>query len=221
MERIFKLSYLWGVDSATNVTQDLYDCVLKKYGKPEYWGRYIMGVEGVAEGLTQTEVDLLHNSGTKVLPIYSKFTSATGSREGRTMAQNAVYHARRLSIPLGTIIFANVENFFEVDEDWIVGYVEAMYPTGFKAGFYNDPNEGNFSRAYCQAVSQNDQVANQAVLWSAEPERGATRQRKAPTFAPSMPDCKANVWGWQYGRDAPDCPIDTNLIDRRLDTMLW
>lgn len=215
------MSYLWGVDSTTNVTKDLYNCVLKKYGKPEYWGRNITQLDDAAEGLTQIEIELLHNSGTKIIPIYSKLTAAIGSREGRTTAQNAVYHARRLGIPEGTIIFANVENSFEVDTDWILGYVEAMYPTGFKPGFYNDLIEGNFTSAYCQAVSQNDQVAVQAVLWSAEPKTGISKQRNAPKFDPSKPNCKANVWAWQYGRDASTCPINTNLINQRLYNLLW
>ncbi|WP_112180547.1 glycoside hydrolase domain-containing protein [Paraliobacillus zengyii] len=215
------MSYLWGVDSTTNVTKDLYNSVLKKYRKPEYWGRYITSVEGVTEGLTQTEVELLHNSGTKILPIYSKFATAIGSREGRTMAQNAVFHARRLGIPEGTIIFANIENLLEVDKDWVVGYVEAMYPTGYKPGFYNDPNQGDFSSAYCQAVSENDQIAVQAVLWSAEPDTGISKQRKAPKFEPSTPNCTANIWAWQYGRDAPTYAINTNLINRRLHNILW
>ncbi|WP_177167275.1 hypothetical protein [Salinibacillus kushneri] len=64
------MSYLWGVDSSTNVTQDLYNCVLNNYGKPEYWGRYLTTVPNAAEGLTQEEIGLLHNSGTKVPTIH-------------------------------------------------------------------------------------------------------------------------------------------------------
>lgn len=178
-------------------------------------------VDGAAEGLIQTEIELLHNSGTKIIPIYSKLTAAIGSREGRTTAQNAIYHARRLGIPEGTIIFAKIERFFEIDVDWILGYVEAMYATGFKPGFYSDPGEGNFNSAYCQAVTQNDQVAVQAVLWSAEPESGISKQRNAPKFDPAKPNCKANILGWQYGRDASTCPINTNLINPRLYNLLW
>lgn len=215
------MSYVWGVDSATNVTEDLYQCVLNNYGKPEFWGRYLVRVEGAAEGITRKEVELLHNSGTKILPIYSNFLIAIGEREGRIMAQNAAFHAKRLGIPEGTMLFANVENFFEVDAAWVNGYVEAMRPTGYKPGFYHDPDEGNFSSAYCQAVSQNKQVAVQSVLWSAEPEPGITSRRDAPEFDPAKPTCQANVWAWQYGRDDTTCPIDTNLIDRRLHDMLW
>ncbi|WP_226037354.1 glycoside hydrolase domain-containing protein [Aquibacillus saliphilus] len=215
------MSYLWGVKSASTVTKQLYDCVLKNYGKPNYWGRYLTTVEGAAEGMTQKEIELLHNSGTKVLSIHNNFTSATGNRQGRVTAQNASFHAKRLGIPEGKILFAYVENFFEIDSAWIRGYVEAMFPTGYKPGFYNNSDEGGFRAAYCQAVTENQQVANQAVLWSAEPKPGISKKRNAPNFNPSTPRCNANVWGWQYGQDASSCPIDTNLIDQRLFDMTW
>jgi hypothetical protein len=215
------MAYIWGVDSSTNATKTVYDCVLTNFGKPDFWGRYLVTVPGASEGLTQEEIELLHNSGTKVLPIYNKFTEARGYRQGRVIAQNAAFHAKRLGAPKGVMLFANVERFFEVDESWIRGYVDAMYSTDYKLGFYADPVQGNFSRAYCQAVENNPRVAQQAVIWSAEPEPGPTPRREAPTFNPAKPPCNANVWGWQYGRDAVTCPIDTNLIDERLYNMLW
>lgn len=108
-----------------------------------------------------------------------------------------------------------------MDAEWIKGYVDVFYPSGYRPGFYHDPVEGNFSSAYCQAVSENEQVAIQSILWSAEPDPGVTRRREAPAYNPQRPPCRENVWGWQYGRDAESCPIDTNLIDERLYEMLW
>jgi hypothetical protein len=215
------LRYIWGVDSASGVTTELYQCVLKNFGKPSYWGRYLTRVEGASEGLTKEEVELLHNSGTKILPIYNNFREALGYDRGRVVAQNAAFQAKRLGIPTGTVLFANVERFFQVDKDWIKGFVDAMYPSGYKPGFYHDPVQGGFSTAYCQAVQENNEVANQAILWSAEPDIGVTKARLAPAFQPKKPPCKANVWAWQYGRDSKTCPIDTNLIDQRLYNQLW
>ncbi|WP_188205929.1 glycoside hydrolase domain-containing protein [Alkalibacillus aidingensis] len=212
---------IWGVDSASNVTEELYNCVLQNFGKPDYWGRYLTRVEGSSEELTQAEIDLLHNSDTRIMPIYNEFLEALGTRQGRVTAYNAIFHARRLGIPEETPLFANIENFFSVDADWVVGYVDMMFTSGYRPGFYHDPDEGDFSVAYCQAVEQSQQVANQSILWSAEPEPGVTARRNAPEFNPSEPPCQANVWGWQYGRDADECPIDTNLIDERLYNMLW
>ena len=215
------MPYNWGVDSATNVTSELYNCVLNNYGKPDFWGRYLTTVPNASEGLTQEEVELLHNSGTKVMPIYNKFQEARGYRQGRVIAQNAAFHAKRIGVPKGVVLYANVERFFAVDEAWIRGYVDAMYNSDYKPGFYHDPVEGNFSREYCKAVANNDRVSQQSILWSAEPDPGVTRRREAPEFNPTKVPCTANVWGWQYGRDSTTCPIDTNLVDERMYNMMW
>ncbi|MFC0524260.1 glycoside hydrolase domain-containing protein [Pontibacillus salicampi] len=215
------MAYRWGVDSAQEVTKELYQCVLTNFGKPAYWGRYLTTVPDASEGLTAGEIKLLQDSGTKVMPIYNNFKEATGYRKGRVIAQNAAFHAKRLNFPKEKVLFANVERFFKVDEAWIRGYVDAMYNTDYKPGFYHDPVQGPFADAYCKAVSKDSKVANQSVLWSAEPEPGVTRAKKAPKFQPVKPSCKANVWGWQYGRSAKTCPIDTNLINDRLFELLW
>ncbi len=215
------LPFYWGVDSAEKVTKETYDCVLYNFGKPLFWGRYLSPIPGKVAGLTRDEAELLHNSGTKVLPIFSNFSRATGYRNGRVIAQNCVFHARRLGIPKGKIIFANLEKDFEIDEGWIRGFIDAMFPSGYKPGVYADPVHGEFSNAYCEAAARDEKVSVQLVIWSAEPEPGVTKARQAPKFNPHQPPCKANVWGWQYGRNSAVCPIDTNLFDRRLYDMLW
>lgn len=215
------VTYHWGVDSSQNVTNELYDCVLQNYGKPEFWGRYLTRVQGVSEALTKEEIELLHNSGTKIMPIYNDFRSAVGVSEGRVIAMYASYYAKRIGIKKGTPIFANIERFFNVDSEWLRGYVSYLYNMDYKPGFYHDPTEGNFSNAFCEAVAQDAKVADQAVLWSAEPEPGITKANSAPKFNPLTPPCDANVWAWQYGRDSTICPIDTNIIDSRLFEMLY
>ncbi len=213
--------YVWGVDSAAAVTEELYSCVKTNYGTPRFWGRYLSEVPNVSEGLTREEITFIRNKGMKVLPIYNVFTEALGYANGQLTARNAVFNARRLGIPDNTALFANVERFFEVDEAWIRGWVESLYPTGYRPGIYHDPIEGGFSTSYCEAVGKNNQIAVQSILWSAEPEPGVTKERDAPRFRPATPKCKANVWLWQYGRDAPACPIDTNLIDQRVLNYLY
>lgn len=215
------VTYHWGVDSSQNVTKELYDCVLNNYGKPSFWGRYLTRVQGASEGLSRAEINLLHNSGTKLLPIYNDFRRAIGENQGRVVAMTAVYHAGRLGIKKGTPIFANIEKFFEVDSDWITGYVNYLYNTDYKPGFYHDPTFGNFAQSFCEAANRNPRVREQAILWSAEPETGVTKLTDAPKFNPTKVPCDANVWAWQYGRDSKTCPIDTNLIDERLFDMLY
>ncbi|WP_026674569.1 glycoside hydrolase domain-containing protein [Alkalihalobacterium bogoriense] len=213
---------VWGVDSASAVSPSLFECVVNQFGKPEYWGRYLTTVENVSDGLTQEEIQFLQDNRIKIMPIYNVFREAVGYRQGEITATNAIFHARRLGIPTGTFIFANIEHFFMIDEAWLRGWIDAFYPSGFKPDFYNDPVRGQFNEAFCQAVINHKRVKEQAVLWSAEPENGVTTKQNRPrTFAPATPDCDALVWGWQYGRDAEECPIDTNLIDRKLYESLW
>ncbi|MEH7382341.1 glycoside hydrolase domain-containing protein [Bacillus sp. JJ1533] len=213
--------YVWGVDSAAIVDEELYTCVKSKFGNPKFWGRYLSEVPDVSHGLTRGEISFLRNRGIKVLPIYNVFSDATSFEKGQLAARNAVFNARRLGIPNNVALFANIERFYAVDEAWIRGWVESIYPTGYRPGIYHDPVEGSFSNAYCEAVRKNKQVAVQTILWSAEPETGVTRERNAPTYRPASPKCKANVWVWQYGRDSQDCPIDTNLADQRTLNYLY
>jgi hypothetical protein len=214
-------TYIWGVDSAQNVTDELYDCVVKNYGNPTFWGRYLTTIPNASEGLTTEEIAFIRGKGVKVLPIYNAFRESKGYREGRVSANNAIYQARRFGFPKGTVLFANVEKFFEVDDEWIQGWIEAIYPSGYKSGIYHDPVTGNFNQAFCRAASENEQVKTQTILWSAEPETGGTGPRKAPRYAPKKPARGGNVWLWQYGRNVKKCPIDTNLADNRLLASLW
>lgn len=212
---------IWGVDSANPVDQELYDCVKKQFGLPKYWGRYLTEIKNVSSGLTKNEIRFIRSKDIKILPIYNVFSEAFGYEKGQLAARNAVFHARRLGIPTNIVLIANVEQFFQVDSAWIRGWVETLYPTGYRSGFYHDPIKGQFSQAYCQAVQENNEVAVQAILWSAEPEIGTTSERKAPKYNPAAPSCKANVWLWQYGRDAKKCPIYTNLADERILNYLY
>ncbi|RBW69161.1 glycoside hydrolase domain-containing protein [Bacillus taeanensis] len=212
---------LWGVDSAAAVTDDLYNCVVKNYGKPSYWGRYLTTVENVSDGLTKEEIRLLHNRGVKVLPIYNVFKEAVGYEKGKIAALNTLFHARRLGFPKDVYLFANVEKFFNVDEGWIRGWVDGIYPSGYRPGIYSDPSQESFNRAYCLAVSNSDKVGKQVVLWSQEPTPGVSKASKAPDYKPMSPPCTVNVWAWQYGENAPECPIDTNLMDQRLYNKLY
>ncbi len=212
---------IWGVDSAAPVTEQLLDCVRVNYGMPEFWGRYLKTVPGAADGLTPRESHFLRQKGIKIIPIYSDFREAVGYSKGEIIARNAIFHAKRLSIPRNVVIFANVERFFDVDEAWIRGWVNVFYTSDYKPGFYHDPKQGGFSDAYCQAASADEKVRLHTILWSAEPEPGVSPKDEAPSFQPAAPPCEANVWAWQYGRDSTTCPIDTNLASPLLIKHLW
>jgi hypothetical protein len=194
---------------------------LTHFGKPIFWGRYLVTVPGASEGLTNEEITLLHNSGTKLLPIYNKLNSTTGYQNGRTAGQNAVFHGRRLKAPHGVVIFSNIEKFFDVDAAWIRGWFDALYKSPYIPGYYFDSKRGNFMESFCQAIREDKKVKTHSVLWSAQPEQGTTKATNAPTFHPVGPSCGGNVWGWQYGRNATECSVDTNLVTSRLFSKLW
>jgi hypothetical protein len=212
---------LWGVDSASKVTDELYKCVVDNYGKPAYWGRYLKTIPDVSRGLTTQEIRFVRDKGIKILPIYNDFQAAVGYDKGKIAARNSISNARRLGISKDIFIFANIERFFDVNEGWIRGWVDVMYTSGFRPGIYADTDSREFNEAYCTAASKSEKVSNQTVIWTREPEKGVTTKRKAPKFQPVVPPCIANVWAWQYGRNAPECSIDTNLIDRKLYNNLW
>lgn len=215
------MANFWGVDSATPATKESYSCVLNELGKPAFWGRYLTTVSGAAEGLTATEIKFLHGKGTKILPIYNKFEASVGYEKGAVSGQNAVYYARRLDVPKGTPIFANVERFFEVDSEWVRGWFDALYKSPYLPGFYFDGSKGNFMEAFCQAMEKETNMKTSTVLWSAQPEVGGTSAQTAPAFKPVEPPCGGNVWAWQYGRDIKECPVDTNLATPQLHSKLW
>lgn len=207
----------WGVDSAAAVTDDLYQCVATNFGQPDFWGRYLTTIANVSDGLTREEIRFIQDKGMKVMPIYNNFSEATGSRAGAVAARNAIFRARQLSISEGSFIFANVEKFFLVDADWIIAWVDTFFESPYRPGIYADPTEGPFNEAYCTATAASERVRQQTVIWSAEPEPGTTTKRGAPRrYNPKRPSCDANVWAWQYGRDASACPIDTVLMQSRL-----
>ncbi|GAE31563.1 glycoside hydrolase domain-containing protein [Alkalihalobacillus hemicellulosilyticus] len=207
----------WGVDSASAVTNELLNCVRTQFGQPDFWGRYLHTIENISDGLSAEEIRFIQDNEMKIMPIYNNFSEAVGTRAGSVAARNAIFRARQLGIGDGTFIFANIENFFQVDADWIIAWVEAFYTSSYRPGMYADPDEGPFNEAYCQATERSELVLEQSVIWSAEPEPGPTSKSGAPRrFQPSRPNCSANVWAWQYGRDADACPIDTVLMESRL-----
>ncbi|TMW70195.1 DUF1906 domain-containing protein [Alteribacter natronophilus] len=207
---------MWGVNSARPVDQALYDCVQQNLGDPAFWGRFLTEVPDVSAGLTVEEIRFIRENGMRLLPIYNDFRVALGDRRGRTAARNAIFNAQRLGIPEGTFLFANLERFFDIDAAWLIAWVDAFLDSGYRPGFYNDPVQGDFNAAFCQAVEAEPAVLNQSVLWSAEPEPGTLPQAEAPAFAPAEPDCGGSVWAWQYGRDSDICPIDTVLMNDEL-----
>lgn len=213
--------YEWGIDSAENVTEDLFQCVIQNFGYPRFWGRYLVRVPSISEGLTIEEISFIQSKGIKLLPIYNSFQTAKGYGQGRAAANNAVFYARELGMPEGIPLFANVERFFDIDNEWIQGWTEAIVTNGYRSGIYNDPVTGGFNHAFCNAAKEDKSVKIRNILWSAEPELETSGPQNPPTYNPKAPDCGGNVLVWQYSRQVTQCPIDTNLAYSSLVTILW
>jgi hypothetical protein len=213
--------FQWGVDSAENVTENLFQCVIRNLGYPVFWGRYLVRVPRVSEGLTKQEVAFIQSKGVKLLLIYNLIQEARGYGQGSAAANDAVLNAQILGAPWGAPIFANIERFFQIDDEWIQGWTEAIALNGYRSGIYNDPVTGGFNRAFCNAVRENDAIRTRNILWSAEPELLPSGPQNPPAYSPIAPNCGGNVWAWQYSRTVASCPIDTNLASSSLVNILW
>lgn len=213
--------YEWGVDSAENVTESLFQCVVHNLGYPVFWGRYLVRVPRVSEGLTKQEISFVQRKGVKLLLIYNSIQDSIGYSRGYAAANEAVMNAQLLGAPKGVPLFANVERFFQIDAEWIHGWTEAMILSEYRSGIYNDPVTGGFNRAFCNAVKENQKIKTFNILWSAEPELEPSGSQNPPVYDPIAPDCGGNVWAWQYSRRVTSCPVDTNLASSNLIDLLW
>jgi hypothetical protein len=212
---------LWGVDTASKLDQAFLQCVVDNYGKPSVFGRYLETKEGVSAGLTPEEVELLHQQGIKIIPIYNHFTNATTYESGAQEAQAAIAYAQQIGIPEGKAIFADIEPTYPVDEAFIRGWVDTLLGSPYKPGIYGVfTTESSLTAAYQAAMASNQNVQSQTTIWSSNPDPGVTPQANAPEFQPGAPaDVPVSIW--QYGIDGETCNIDTNLIQSNSIDFLW
>ncbi len=212
---------VWGIDSASETTKDLYACVKENFGDPIVFGRYLGEREGISVGLTAEQVEIMHAEGDFILPIYNHFDNATGYDNGTAHAMEAIKLAGELGIPEGVAIFADIEPGYPVDSEFIQGWFETIVASNYKSGIYGvfDPEQALF-KAFQEAGKSNGAILEQNYIWTAAPSAGITAEAKAPEFKPSAPEGSL-AWGWQYGLDADVCNIDTNLFKRELVDVLW
>lgn len=212
---------VWGVDSANLTTSELLACVRENFGDPQIWGRYLGEKEGVSVGLTSEEVELLHSNDIQVLVIWNHFTDATGYENGKNEAQQAIAKAEELGIPEGVAIFADIEPNYPVDSEFIRGWYEVMNQSNYASGIYGifDAEQALYN-AFNEAASADQEILENTYLWTAAPNVGITPESEAPEYQPDAPK-NALVGGWQYGIDAEECNIDTNLFNADITEVLW
>ncbi|WP_028398996.1 glycoside hydrolase domain-containing protein [Ectobacillus panaciterrae] len=214
-------NYIWGVHSQKAVSEEFFACVIKHFGYPKFWGRYLKASANHAEGLSKTEIAWIRRRKIRLLPIHGVVRNANGYHEGRIAATNAIFQARQLEIPRGTLLFAGIDKTHPVDARWVEAWVETLYKSGYRSGIYSNPVYGSFSDAFCQAARENDRVEKHCILWGTEPAHGPTDSKTVPPFKASSPPHPCNMWVWRYGKDTERCSVNTCLANTKLLPFLW
>lgn len=208
----------WGVDSASYTDADLLQCVKDNFGHPEVWGRYLGDITDVSQGLDMDEVNMLHENDIRILVIYNHFSEATGYDNGVQEAEKAIAYAEDLDVPNGVAIFGDIEPNYPVDSAFIEGWYETLTDSDYESALYGVFNEdSNLVKAY--NATKKD-VQENTVVWTAYPQKEITTKENAPDYNPQGPN-EALLYGWQYGIEAEQCKIDTNLFKEEMLDYLW
>jgi len=208
----------WGVDSASYTDEDLLQCVQDNFGQADVWGRYLGDVEGVSQGLDPDEVSRLHENDVRILVIYNHFSEATGYDNGVNEADKAIDLAKDLEIPDGVAIFGDIEPSYPVDSAFLKGWYDTLASSDYQAALYGVFNEdSHLFKAYNAA---NKTIQENIIVWTAFPQKEITTKENAPDYTPQGPD-DALLYGWQYGIEAEQCNIDTNLFHEAMMDYLW
>ncbi|SFB28794.1 protein of unknown function [Lentibacillus halodurans] len=208
----------WGVDSASNTDNNLYQCVHDNFGEPEVWGRYLGDKENVSVGLDSDEINNLHDNDVRLLVIYNHFNDATGYDHGVEEAEQAIEYAEDLGIPDGVAIFGDIEPNFPVDTAFMKGWYDTLSESAYEPALYGVFDEGSaLIEAYKAA---DEELRENTVVWTAYPQNEVTAKDNAPEYNPQGPD-NAMVYGWQYGLESEQCNIDTNLFQDEMLDYLW
>ncbi|MBD8070516.1 glycoside hydrolase domain-containing protein [Bacillus sp. PS06] len=212
---------VWGIDSASETTDEFFACVRENFGDPVIVGRYLETKEGVSEGLTDDQIELIHAENASILLIYNHFEDATGYDNGVAQAEQAISFAKEIGAPEGVAIFADIEPNYPVDADFIRGWYDTMSDSEYESGIYGVFDEDqDLYQAYNAAVEEDKSILENNYIWTAAPNEGITTEENAPEYNPTAPEGSL-AWGWQYGIDSEQCNIDTNLFENNLIDVLW
>jgi len=199
---------LWGVDSCKLFTGGLYAQVLRYYGAPDFWGRYMTTTYN-CPGLSSAEIAAAAFRNFGILPIYNDYdcNAVRGYKAGLQYAAEAAAAAVALGIPQGRALAVDIEPYGEqcpgaanVDAGFIEGWHDGVMNASYVPLFYGNGTSGSeFGNAWCSAVSQHPEVALDSFLWTFQPSLvGRWTKAKAPAFTPNQPGCAGNFDVWQY-----------------------
>jgi len=203
---------LWGVDSCKRITE-LLGQVNHYLGTPDFWARYLPNT-GACGGLNGAEIAAAHNWHIGILPIFNDYdcSAVHGYATGTAYAQEAVQWMQNDLVPAGVAIAVDIEPVGDcaayVDAAFINGWYDVIMQSRFLPAFYGDTAPGSsFANAWCAAVQQRPEIANNSYLWSFEPSlSGSFSKGNAPRFNPYSPGCAGHYVGWQYVLSAGGTP---------------
>ena len=205
---------LWGVDSckpivsAATAGASLYGQVVRYYGHPDFWGRYMTTTYN-CPGLSSAEIAVAARDHFGILPIYNDYdcSAVRTYKVGSQYAGEATTAAANLGIPQGRVVAIDIEPYGEqcpgaarVDAGFVEGWYDGVMIAGYIPLFYGNGTAGSeFGNAWCRAVKERPEVAIDSFLWTFQPSLiGRWTKAKAPAFTPNTPGCAGNFDVWQY-----------------------
>lgn len=213
---------LWGVDTISPTSASFLHSVDARIGAPQFIGRYLVFKH--ATPLSGAEAALLHDHEIPILLIASPAnTTLTTASAAVIEARSAVARARNLRVPRGVAIFRDVETSYTIRTAYIEAWYSTVKAAGYTPGFYANPLErGQFSAAYCAAVTTRPAIASTA-LYSNENEQpgyGFARSEK-PAWSGARPGCPNTTVVWQYKENFTEINVDVDEMNPRFTDELW
>lgn len=222
---------VWGVDTTDNV-QQTNDITLTRNdlgSTPYFVGRYI--IWGGGSTLSSQEANYILSQGVRIMPISSPPNSyLLGATKGQAEAQAMINQAHNLGIPPYTVLWRDVETNYSVDAAYVGAFHSTFATSTYFGGFYENPDNGAFPTAFCNANAANADIAADVQLWASEPDFAGydPHASKRPVWQPDYPRCaQANTTvAWQYeirslfpAITAPNVDVDEMPVN---DTcLLW
>lgn len=218
---------VFGVDTVSTITPSFLSSVINTYGKPAVIERYLN-----YNDLSASEAAYIHSQGIQILVTMSDPTDSQdiGRSAGVAWANQALSYVHALKIPTGTVVFSDIENGTPIDAAWIEGWSDTIIKAGYLPGYYENSTTGSFRGAFCSAMSSNSGVANDSILFSAEPDYGTAPASQAPNNGaiPASADTTCSngtlygPMGWQYGlAGGNSVNVDTDEFGTHILTMAW
>ena len=174
---------------------------------------------------------MAHDLHMAILPIYNDYdcSSVAGYDTAAGYAQAAVAAAQSLQIPRGRGIAIDVEPpgpycSGGVDAGFIRGWYAGVTAAGYVPIYYGNGTSGSeFAGAWCEAQSEQNDIATGSFIWSFEPSLDSTGWSRSnqPGWGPYATGCPDAVAAWQYQIDifSPNPNVDS---DEALSTLpLW